>query len=98
MKIQHLNVASFDLIGGPLLHNKGLFDWNNQWVTHALQIEQWFGFDCIRPIKDMPDDILLIPMEGHITGHSAVAVAVQAILLSAELDSEFVLFAPAAAN
>lgn len=36
--------------------------------------EPWFGFDCVRALRGVPDDILLIPLIGHTLGHAGVAV------------------------
>jgi glyoxylase-like metal-dependent hydrolase (beta-lactamase superfamily II) len=39
--------------------------------------EGWFGFDCVRDLKGMPPDILLVPLLGHTLGHAGVAVRAQ---------------------
>lgn len=41
------------------------------WVEHAVDGEQWNGFDAIRAIGD---DVLIVPTRGHTRGHSAIAV------------------------
>jgi len=38
------------------------------------QGERWFGFDRIRPIDRVGDELLLIPLLGHTRGHTGVAV------------------------
>ena len=42
-----------------------------QWVEHAEDGEEWFGFEGVAVIGD---DVLLVPLPGHSRGHSAVAV------------------------
>jgi glyoxylase-like metal-dependent hydrolase (beta-lactamase superfamily II) len=52
--------------------------WSTQphWVTYPMPLggERWFGFDCVRELKGLPPDILLVPLVGHTLGHSGVAV------------------------
>lgn len=36
--------------------------------------EPWFGFDCVRQLRGLPPDILLIPLTGHTLGHAGIAV------------------------
>ncbi len=36
--------------------------------------ERWFGFDCVRDLRGLPPEILLVPLIGHSRGHSGVAV------------------------
>ena len=36
--------------------------------------ETWKGFESIRAIPGLDDDILLVPLTGHTRGHSGVAV------------------------
>ncbi|MBK7581686.1 MAG: MBL fold metallo-hydrolase [Myxococcales bacterium] len=36
--------------------------------------EPWFGFDCVRDLRGLPPEILLIPLQGHTRGHAGVAV------------------------
>jgi glyoxylase-like metal-dependent hydrolase (beta-lactamase superfamily II) len=45
------------------------------WATYAShQGDPWFGFDAVRSLDGLPPEILLIPLDGHSAGHSAVAV------------------------
>ncbi|MBC3844140.1 MBL fold metallo-hydrolase [Streptacidiphilus sp. 4-A2] len=44
------------------------------WVTYAETAgDPWFGFDAVRELRDLPAEILLIPLAGHTAGHCAVA-------------------------
>lgn len=52
-----------------------------QWGTRAHwkvyeggEGEPWFGFDCVRELEGLPEEILLIPLVGHTLGHAGVAI------------------------
>jgi glyoxylase-like metal-dependent hydrolase (beta-lactamase superfamily II) len=46
-----------------------------QWLTYSsLAGEQWYGFDCVRDLRGVPPEILLVPLTGHTLGHAGVAV------------------------
>jgi len=36
--------------------------------------ESWFGFECVRELKGLPPEVLMIPLRGHTFGHAGVAV------------------------
>ncbi|CAM3780980.1 MBL fold metallo-hydrolase [Kibdelosporangium persicum] len=36
--------------------------------------DEWFGFDAVRNLKGLPEEILLVPLRGHTLGHAGVAV------------------------
>jgi len=45
------------------------------WVSHELTGgDQWFGFESVRSMSKISDDVLLIPLAGHTRGHIGVAV------------------------
>lgn len=44
------------------------------WRPLELAGERWFGFDAVRAIPDLQDQVLLVPLQGHSEGHSGVAV------------------------
>jgi glyoxylase-like metal-dependent hydrolase (beta-lactamase superfamily II) len=45
------------------------------WSTYdASAGERWMGFDCVRDLRDLPPEILLVPLVGHTCGHAGVAV------------------------
>jgi glyoxylase-like metal-dependent hydrolase (beta-lactamase superfamily II) len=47
----------------------------NHWLTYESgEGEPWFGFDCVRHLAGVPDDVLLVPLLGHTFGHCGVAV------------------------
>lgn len=45
-----------------------------KWQTYEPLGEDWFGFEAVRPLVGLPEDILLIPLPGHSKGHSGIAV------------------------
>ena len=49
----------------------GVEDWR---LYAAVEGEKWFGFDAVRNLDGLPDDILLVPLAGHTWGHSGIAV------------------------
>tara|TARA_Y100000768_G_scaffold388859_1_gene387993 strand:- start:7500 stop:8276 length:777 start_codon:yes stop_codon:yes gene_type:complete len=51
--------------------------WNQdtKWKIHDENYgENWFGFQAVRQLEDLPPEILLIPLFGHTQGHFGVAV------------------------
>lgn len=44
------------------------------WNTYDAVGEPWLGFDAVRGLVGLPDDILLVPLFGHTHGHVGVAV------------------------
>ncbi|SEQ22576.1 Glyoxylase, beta-lactamase superfamily II [Lentzea xinjiangensis] len=42
--------------------------------THTAQGEAWFGFEAVRDVPGLPDDILMVPLIGHTRGHTGIAV------------------------
>lgn len=47
----------------------------NNWQTYSPgEGDPWFGFECVRSLRGVPDDVLLVPLIGHTFGHAGVAV------------------------
>ena len=47
------------------------------WVTYPTTGgagDRWFGFECVRDMKGLPPEILLVPLVGHTLGHAGVAI------------------------
>lgn len=44
------------------------------WQRYESGGEPWFGFPCVRDLKGLPPEVLLIPLIGHTWGHAGVAV------------------------
>jgi glyoxylase-like metal-dependent hydrolase (beta-lactamase superfamily II) len=42
--------------------------------TYEPNGEEWNGFECVRALRGLPPEILLVPTIGHTRGHSAVAI------------------------
>lgn len=42
--------------------------------TYSEEGEPWMGFEAIRSLRGLPEEILLVPLFGHTTGHCGVAV------------------------
>lgn len=36
--------------------------------------QRWFGFDAVRPLHGLPDELLMVPLPGHAPGHTGIAV------------------------
>lgn len=47
---------------------------NPRWVLHEGGGESWFGFEGLRPLPGVGEDIVLVPLPGHTRGHTGVAV------------------------
>ena len=45
-----------------------------KWVEHEVEGDSWFGFDSVRLLPDLDVEVALVPLPGHTTGHSGVAV------------------------
>lgn len=45
--------------------------------TYAPSGEPWHGFPCVRELRGLPPEILLVPLVGHSRGHAGVAVETQ---------------------
>ncbi len=50
--------------------------WNsdNGWRGYPSEGESWLGFDAVRAVDDLSDEILLVPLPGHTLGHAGVAI------------------------
>ncbi|PTL76696.1 MBL fold metallo-hydrolase [Vitiosangium sp. GDMCC 1.1324] len=45
-----------------------------RWNRHAVEGERWFGFEAVRVIPGLSEQVLLVPLVGHSEGHCGVAV------------------------
>ena len=47
-----------------------------RWQGYAARAggEPWYGFECVRELRGLPPEILLVPLPGHTFGHAGVAV------------------------
>lgn len=44
------------------------------WDRRKLEGDVWFGFDAVRAVPGLGDEVLLVPLMGHTRGHCGVAV------------------------
>ena len=40
----------------------------------TVEGDEWFGFESVRILPDLDAEVLLIPLPGHIAGHTGVAI------------------------
>lgn len=59
------------------------------WAPYATGGEPWFGFETVRGLVGLPEDILLVPLGGHTLGHVGVAVQTKSGWLLAAGDAYF---------
>jgi glyoxylase-like metal-dependent hydrolase (beta-lactamase superfamily II) len=45
-----------------------------RWVEHAVDGDDWFGFESVRLLPGLDAEVVLVPLLGHSTGHAGVAV------------------------
>lgn len=43
-------------------------------VYQSGEGEPWFGFDAVRSLEGMPEDLFMVPLIGHTLGHAGVVV------------------------
>jgi glyoxylase-like metal-dependent hydrolase (beta-lactamase superfamily II) len=50
--------------------------WHGQarWQGYDRGGETWHGFEGVRAVEDLQDEVLLVPLPGHTLGHAGVAV------------------------
>ncbi len=50
--------------------------WAHQpkWEIYKLSGETWFDFSCVRQLKGLPPEILMVPLVGHSQGHCGIAI------------------------
>lgn len=51
-----------------------LWKHNPHWETYKTSGEKWEGFDCVKQMKELPPEILMVPLVGHTSGHCGIAV------------------------
>ena len=44
------------------------------WVEQEVDGDSWFGFDSVRLLPGLDAEVVLVPLVGHTTGHSGVAL------------------------
>jgi glyoxylase-like metal-dependent hydrolase (beta-lactamase superfamily II) len=44
------------------------------WVEHVVDGDEWMGFESVRILPGLDAEVLLVPLPGHTTGHTGVAI------------------------
>ena len=75
----HVFAPELEIAQNPPLVEKARYiqeQWAHgpDWVSHAVDGDTWFGFESVKPIDGLGDDVALVPLVGHSKGHSGVAV------------------------
>ena len=49
---------------------------HERWQVYGTRTggEPWYGSDCVRDLRGLPPEILMVPLPGHTLGHAGVAV------------------------
>jgi glyoxylase-like metal-dependent hydrolase (beta-lactamase superfamily II) len=47
---------------------------NPRWVEHSVEGDEWHGFESVRILPGVDAEVLLVPLPGHTTGHTGVAI------------------------
>jgi glyoxylase-like metal-dependent hydrolase (beta-lactamase superfamily II) len=58
-----------------------------RWQTYSEQGDPWYGFDAVRTLAGLPEEIIAIPLFGHTHGHCGIAIHAPAGLLLAAGDA-----------
>lgn len=75
----HLTAEEAKAVTAPSLIDRLRYrrvQWSHgpQWRPHPPGLTSWRGFSSVVELRDVADDLLLIPMAGHSRGHAAVAM------------------------
>lgn len=55
-------------------YRAGLWAHKPDWAVYEPGGESWFGFDAVRQLHGLPEELLIVPLPGHSPGHVGVAV------------------------
>ena len=50
------------------------WDDNVRWQEYSADGERWMDFDCVRELRGLPPEILMVPLLGHTAGHCGIAL------------------------
>lgn len=76
----HVHAAELDAaqrragFRGKRRYRPKMFAHNPKWRTYSATGESWYGFDAVRELDGLGDDLLMVPLFGHTHGHSGIAV------------------------
>jgi glyoxylase-like metal-dependent hydrolase (beta-lactamase superfamily II) len=57
-----------------LRYRRAHWEHNPRWVEHGAGGDKWFGFESVRILDGLDEEIALIPLNGHTRGHTGVAI------------------------
>ena len=57
-----------------LRYIKDQFAHGPRFVPHRVEGDKWFGFESVRLLPGLAEEVVLVPVAGHSRGHSAIAV------------------------
>jgi glyoxylase-like metal-dependent hydrolase (beta-lactamase superfamily II) len=75
----HVFAPELEIARHPGLRDKSRYipaQWAHgpNWKPHEVDGDAWFGFESVRPIPGLDDQVALVPLVGHTKGHCGVAV------------------------
>lgn len=74
----HVMKKEYDMVVGqktvPLGYATKQFKFAPRWRVHNVTGEKWNGFDCVSAFEPALQDILLVPLHGHSTGHAGIFI------------------------
>jgi glyoxylase-like metal-dependent hydrolase (beta-lactamase superfamily II) len=75
----HVFAPELDAALNPILREKPRYiasHWkhNPRWVRHESGGDKWLGFESVRILPRLDDEIALVPLVGHSRGHTGVAI------------------------
>lgn len=44
------------------------------WAEHEVEGDSWFGFDSVGLLPDLDTEVAMVPLVGHTTGHTGIAL------------------------
>lgn len=76
----HVHVTELDAarrrdgLRGKKRYRPKMWAHDPKWRSYNHGGERWMGFDAVRGMEELGDDILMIPLFGHTHGHCGIAV------------------------
>ena len=61
-------------VRGRARYRPKMFAHDPKWRTYQHNGEPWLGFEAVRSMQGLGDDILMVPLFGHTHGHCGIAV------------------------
>jgi glyoxylase-like metal-dependent hydrolase (beta-lactamase superfamily II) len=61
-------------VRGRARYRPKMFAHEPKWRTYQHNGEPWLGFEAVRSMQGLGDDILMVPLFGHTHGHCGIAV------------------------